>query len=62
VPVQEFHATVETLQAIADNLYFDSRGHFAEVDGSGRARAAQQACEALLARLRTPGHRPCAQG
>lgn len=52
VPVQEFAATFDALQVTAENLYFESRGHFAEMGGSGLARQALVACQALLHRLR----------
>jgi hypothetical protein len=51
VPIQEFHATFDALQETAENLYFESRGRFADVDHSGAALAARRACESLLARM-----------
>jgi hypothetical protein len=52
VPIREFHATFDALQETAENLYFEGRGHFADVDLSGHAPRAQSTCVALLNRLR----------
>ena len=52
VPIQEFHATFDALQETAENLYFESRGRFADVDHSGTALMARTTCEGLLMRMR----------
>lgn len=51
VPIHEFHAFA-ALQETADNLYFETRGRFADVDHSGAALRARQACDGLLKRMR----------
>jgi hypothetical protein len=64
VPIHEFQATFDALQETADNLYFESRGRFADIGHSGAALAAQQTCNDLLTRLRAgqalepPGRAP----
>jgi hypothetical protein len=40
------------LQTTAENVYFDGRRCFADVDGSGRALVALATADALIARLR----------
>lgn len=52
VPMQEFlHVALPSLQAIAQNVFFEIRGRFADLDGSGETgRAAEEAC-ALLKRM-----------
>ena len=52
LPVHAFDDTFDALQATAANLYFESRGRFADSDFSGRALAAQERCDALVERLR----------
>lgn len=42
------------LQTTAENIYFDSHGCFADLDGSGQAALARQLADALIARMRTP--------
>ena len=43
-----------TLQTTAENIYFESHGCFADLDGSGHAGLAQQLTAQLLSRVRTP--------
>lgn len=43
-----------TLQTTAENIYFESYGCFADLDGSGHARVAQTVAEQLIERVRTP--------
>ncbi len=43
-------ANVPALQTTAENIYFDSYGCFADLDGSGQAVRAQEVAEALIAR------------
>lgn len=54
VPMQAFlHRELEALQTIAQNVFFEGRCRFADLDGSG---AAQRACDiagALFYRLTT---------
>ena len=40
-----------TLQTTAENIYFESYGCFADLDGSGHAAVAQQQADQLLKRL-----------
>lgn len=40
-----------TLQTTAENIYFESYGCFADLDGSGHAAVAQQQAEQLIERL-----------
>jgi hypothetical protein len=39
------------LQVTAENIYFDSYGCFADLDGSGHAALAQRVADALIERL-----------
>jgi hypothetical protein len=43
-------AALPTLQTTAENIYFDSHGCFADLDGSGHARTAQALAKRLLSR------------
>ncbi|HEY0820150.1 MAG TPA: hypothetical protein VGD46_15295 [Rhizobacter sp.] len=44
------------LQTTAENIYFESYGCFADLDGSGHAGIARQQAEGLMARLRGNAH------
>ncbi|MBL0730044.1 hypothetical protein [Piscinibacter sp. HJYY11] len=44
------------LQTTAENIYFESYGCFADLDGSGHAAVAAQQAERLLERLRGNAH------
>ncbi len=43
-----------TLQTTAENIYFESYGCFADLDGSGHAGVAKQLTAQLLDRVRLP--------
>ncbi|MBX3622218.1 MAG: hypothetical protein KF891_19805 [Rhizobacter sp.] len=43
---------VPTLQTTAENIYFETYGYFADLDGSGHAATAQHLADALIARAR----------
>ncbi len=43
---------VPSLQTTAENIYFESYGCFADLDGSGHATQAQELTQQLLARAR----------
>lgn len=52
VPMQAFvHGDVPALQTIAQNVFFESRGRFADLDGSGSTRRAAEVAGALLRRV-----------
>ena len=54
VPMQEFlHGDLPALQAIAQNVFFEGRGHFADLDGSGSTRRAAEIAGALCNRVAT---------
>jgi hypothetical protein len=46
-----------TLQTTAENIYFESYGCFADLDGSGRATVAKQVTTQLLDRVRSAAQR-----
>ena len=52
LPIGDFAGPVNSLQNLAENLYFGSNGCFADLDGTGRAPVALTATAALLGRLR----------
>ena len=54
LPIADFAGPVTALQSMAENLFFDLHGSFADVDGSGRAPLASSETRALLGRIR-PG-------
>ena len=51
LPIGDFAGPVNSLQALAENLFFGFNGCFADIDGTGRAPVAQTATTALLGRL-----------
>ena len=52
LPIGDFAGPVNSLQNMAENLYFGVHGCFADLDGTGRASLAQGATRDLLERLR----------
>lgn len=46
---------VPTLQTTAENIYFETYGYFADLDGSGDAALAQVVAEQLIRRVRSIG-------
>ncbi|MEO7151656.1 MAG: hypothetical protein ABIX46_08105 [Burkholderiaceae bacterium] len=52
LPIGDFAGPVNSLQAIAENIFFVSNGCFADLDGSGRAAVALLAGTALIERVR----------
>lgn len=52
LPMGDFAGPVNSLQNIAENIYFVSNGCFADLDGSGRAAVALSAGSALIDRMR----------
>lgn len=53
LPLQAFvNPLLPALQTTAENVYFASRGRFADLDHSGHAQLAQAVAEAVLRRLR----------
>jgi hypothetical protein len=55
--MQEFELPqLPALQTTAENIYFESYGCFADLDGSGHAGIACQQAEGLIARLRRTAH------
>ncbi len=55
LPIGDFAGPVNSLQNIAENIFFVSNGCFADLDGSGRAAVALTAGTALIERM-------CARG
>ena len=51
LPIGDFAGPVNSLQALAENLFFVFNGCFADIDGTGRAPGAQTETTALLGRL-----------
>ncbi len=52
VPMQAFvHCDLPALQTIAQNVFFESRGRFADLDGNGSTHCAAEAARALLNRM-----------
>jgi hypothetical protein len=52
VPMQKFlHDDLPALQTIAQNVFFESRGRFADLDGSGSTHCAAEVASALLIRM-----------
>lgn len=52
VPMHEFvHGDLPALQTIAQNVFFETRGRFADLDGSGSTHRAAEAASALLRRM-----------
>lgn len=52
IPMQLFvHEDLPALQAIAQNVFFETRGRFADLDGSGSSHRAAEAASALLNRM-----------
>ena len=47
-------AALPTLRTTAENIFFDTHGHFADLDGSGNARRGHEIVESLLQRLARP--------
>lgn len=59
VPMKSFmHPELRALETIAQNVFFESRGRFADLDGSGSALRARELGEALLERLAAAGRSP----
>lgn len=55
VPMQEFvHDDLPALQTIAQNVFFETRGRFADLDGSGASQRAADAATALFNRMAKP--------
>ena len=52
LPMADFAGPVNSLQNIAENIYFVSNGCFADLDGSGKAAVALGAGTALIRRMR----------
>lgn len=54
LPMREFVCgELPVLQTIAQNVFFETRGRFADLDGSGNARRAARVASALFRRLVT---------
>jgi len=52
VPMQKFvHGDLPALQAIAQNVFFETRGRFADLDGSGSTSRAAEVASALFNRV-----------
>jgi hypothetical protein len=52
VPMQEFvHGDLPALQTIAQNVFFETRGRFADLDGSSSTRRVAEVASALFNRL-----------
>jgi hypothetical protein len=52
MPMREFvHRDLPALQTIAQNVFFETRGRFADLDGSGNTRRAAELARSLLDRL-----------
>lgn len=55
LPMRDFvHGDLPALQTIAQNVFFETRGRFADLDGSGSAVRAAEMADALLDRLARP--------
>ena len=52
LPMGDFAGPVNTLQTLAENLFFGVHRCFADLDASGRAPVARRASRELMARLR----------
>ena len=52
LPMGDFAGPVNSLQNIAENIYFVSNGCFADLDGTGRAPVARLEAAALIGRMR----------
>lgn len=52
LPISDFAGPPSALQNLAENIFFSFNRCFADLDGSGRAPAAQKATAELLARMR----------
>lgn len=53
LPMQAFISPdLPTLEVTAQNVFFETRRRFADMDGNGHAARAQSVADALLARLR----------
>jgi hypothetical protein len=52
LPIGDFAGPVNSLQTLAENLFFGINGCFADLDGTGRAPVARLAAQELLGRLR----------
>jgi hypothetical protein len=52
LPIGDFAGPTNSLQNMAENIFFVSNGCFADLDGSGRAAVALTAGTALLERMR----------
>ena len=52
LPMADFAGPVNSLQNIAENIYFVSNGCFADLDGSGQAGVALSTGTALMRRMR----------
>lgn len=52
LPMRAFlHEELQALQTIAQNVFFEGRLRFADLDGSGHAQRASEVANALLLRL-----------
>lgn len=53
LPMRAFmHDDLPALQTLAQNVFFEGRRRFADLDGSGHAQRACEVAQALLQRLR----------
>ena len=52
LPIGDFAGPVNSLQTLAENIFFGINGCFADLDGTGRAPAALLATQECLVRLR----------
>lgn len=53
LPMSAFvHDDLPALQTLAQNVFFESRGRFADLDGSGEARRAAEFAHTFLSYLR----------
>lgn len=58
LPMSAFlHDDLPALQTLAQNVFFESRGRFADLDGSGHARRASEFAHTLLVSLRRRSRR-----
>lgn len=54
VPMIDFTKGVDALQTIAENVFFENRGFFADLDDACLATRAKEIAESLFARLHCP--------
>src|SRR5688500_1104592 len=56
LPMADFAGPISALQTMAENIYFQAHGRFADLDATGRATVAKTESRALYRRMRpSPG-------